>query len=343
MKKHTLILLVFVLWFSIYAGLETTVSRKVVKAERPTIDLTWSYSDDNRTTISFEIFLEENGIDGIVDCQSIIISLEGFVFRKGSSVGTNVCQPLKNRNLLVTATFDGLDNLRSELSKNVVEVNVDLSNLRWFANSSGTILTSSEEKVINLGIFTEQVALLEDQGRLSFVGNLNVEENSVILLVKKIYVNPTFTQVNSCIELPNNKDWIPDASLVDDSGNQTRYAYWKLLDYKNPLVQSGSYRCYDFFFDGDFTKDAIEGELLFVLTEIKTSIPDNLLELRKLSELTKQTLQEQGLRYHIKRNEQSHEIVIDKKPYDLTYEDAVAMVVESLIIRVTGNWSISWE
>lgn len=90
-------------------------------------------------------------------------------------------------------------------------------------------------------------------------------------------------------------------------------------------------------------EEGIKRNLTFVLTEIKTSIPDNFHDLKSLTELTKSTLSEKDIEYHIETGDRSHKIVIDQKPDGLADDDATGLVIESLVARVKGNWRIHWD
>lgn len=342
MKTLLLQMIAFLMWFSGIAIGDISLESNVIDSNEPTVNMIWSYADAHRTTISFELSKRETGIDGLIDCQSIVVSIDNANNLVERYIGQNVCELFDNERFLVTTTFNNKG--RPSSNNETIQVSFDFSKLRWIPNTTfnGQNITPIE-KIENFGFHTELVTLLKDIGDLSFVGDSSIEDNSVKLTLSRIYVNPTFTQVNSCIDLPDNRDWIPDASLVGIDGKEIRYSYWILLDYKNPQVQNGTSRCYEFFFRGNFFKDAYGKNLRFVLSEIKTSLPDNFADLSRFLDLNKPILQNKGIDYHLQRGEQSHEIVIDDKPSHLTVDEALALVLDSMIDKVSGKWGVSWK
>ena len=79
------------------------------------------------------------------------------------------------------------------------------------------------------------------------------------------------TDIVSCVDLPDNSDWIPYSTIYDGS-EVIQAEEMKLINYKKPETSASSHRCYHFIFPKDVTKKSIK----FTIEKIQTTVPESL-------------------------------------------------------------------
>ena len=336
MKRRYFIVILAILLLGIpHSGAESTNLTNQSKNLNTTINPTWIYGDIHRLTFSFEIDLPKN--HGYLLCNSIVVKIGSF------HPSFNFCEPLEDEEgkVLVTSTLD-IDGFEFE-TPHAESVIIDLSNLLWIENQTFLNHSIQKEKRGDYGIHTFSVLFSQNEYDYTFIGSEIVAANGVELSLKKLFVNPTFSVAYGCLELPNQKDWLPKASLNAHEVGSIPSSYWKLIDYQNPSVSNSSSRCYQFFFLGDFRQAVRERKVVFSVDELKTSVPDNLKDLQDSLLKNEELLEGLGIRYHLEKNISSHELVIEECPDFMDQDSAIKLILDTLVDKVEGPWQINWK
>jgi len=84
--------------------------------------------------------------------------------------------------------------------------------------------------------------------------------------------------IDSCIKLPSNKDWLPEASLLVD-GKFIASNGWDMKNAKDTINKGASDRCYSFLFQG-VTAQAVQSSKnsKLVVQRLKTGAPEGVSE-----------------------------------------------------------------
>lgn len=100
-----------------------------------------------------------------------------------------------------------------------------------------------------------------------------VEENGVSVSLITSEISPSGALVTACIQLPDNQDWLPYASILvgDETINADSMA---LLNSKDAKTYENSYRCYEFGFSEENLSHSEVST--FIVDRISTSMPEGL-------------------------------------------------------------------
>lgn len=125
-------------------------------------------------------------------------------------------------------------------------------------------------------------------GSYSFVGQFKpisestaypargIEQGRIAIVVNRVDFTPSTIKVDACIDLPDNRDWVPNAYLSID-GKRIPADEWFIPNFReDPSVFERRERCYTFFFYTgvpDF-RHVDRGSIAFGVAELHTNIPE---------------------------------------------------------------------
>ncbi len=175
---------------------------------------------------------------------------------------------------------------------------------------------------------------------LSLKSGQTVTSGNVSVQLQRVEVYSAFTRATACIQLPDNADWLPDASITVD-GKRFVAAGWSLLDAKNPATYVTSRRCYNFDFAAPPGTGIGSGQIDFSVEKLATSVPELVTE--KDCGRVRQKLQaaKTGIDLLCKnQGNGSASFEVLRKPDSLTHAEVQKIIVESLSTVVEGPWTI---
>lgn len=167
-----------------------------------------------------------------------------------------------------------------------------------------------------------------------------VTHNNLTVSINGISVDKTKgkTDIVSCINLPDNSDWLPYAILYD--GSEKIYAEQMILiDYKNPETAESSYRCYHFI----FPKAIIEKSVKFTIEKLETTIPENLTKEMCEKAQEKISKEHQTFAFSCELGDHNIGFEIAEKPKDMSDEEAYFLINQALTNTVKGPWEMDVE
>ncbi|PKO20557.1 MAG: hypothetical protein CVU38_19515, partial [Chloroflexi bacterium HGW-Chloroflexi-1] len=112
---------------------------------------------------------------------------------------------------------------------------------------------------------------------VSLESGQTVTSGNVSVQLQRVDVYSSFTRATACIQLPDNADWLPDASITVN-GKRFVAAGWNLLDAKNPATYANSRRCYNFDFPVQPNTGIGSGQIDFSVEKLVTSVPELITE-----------------------------------------------------------------
>ncbi|MCC6259941.1 MAG: hypothetical protein IT311_03670 [Anaerolineales bacterium] len=156
-----------------------------------------------------------------------------------------------------------------------------------------------------------------------------------------ISVEASATQVKSeiCIDLPNNGDWLPYAS-IEIKGESFPADGVTLQNAKDPNTYKNSYRCYEFSFSVSVPSDT---------TELKINIEK--LQINLSESLTTEMCAEAERKIQATYSDFSfscefgnHGIGFNilEKPQEMTEDQANQLIFEALTERIEGPWEFTY-
>lgn len=171
----------------------------------------------------------------------------------------------------------------------------------------------------------------------------------VVVRLKQVDFYAVVATATACIQLPDNADWLPVASLTL-SGQKVMAMGWRLHDAKNPTTYTASSRCYDFDFpllsgSGNAAESGSATDVNhvdFSVEKLTTSLPEA--PTAEDCEKARQKLQDEQLGIVVVCKPAGNGFVsleVLRKPESMTYGEAQKAVVEALSKSATGPWTVS--
>lgn len=144
------------------------------------------------------------------------------------------------------------------------------------------------------------------------------------------------TDIVSCVDLPDNSDWLPHAT-IDDGSEIIQAEQLILINYKKPETSASSHRCYHFIFPKAVTKKSVK----FTIEKMQTTIPENLTQ-----EMCKEAQNKIWTTYpefSFSCNIGDHGIgyTLIELPQNMDEIQAYALVNEALTSTVLGPWEMN--
>jgi len=175
---------------------------------------------------------------------------------------------------------------------------------------------------------------------LSLESGQTVTSGNVSVQLHRVDVYNSFTRATACIQLPDNADWLPDASITVD-GERFVAAGWSLLDAKNPATYVNSKRCYNFDFAVPPGTGTRPGQIDFSIEKLTTSAPELITEEDCGRVLQKLQDAKTGIDLVCKnQGNGSASFEVLRKPDSLTHAEVQKIIVESLSTVIEGPWTI---
>lgn len=176
-----------------------------------------------------------------------------------------------------------------------------------------------------------------------------VTGGGVTVRLQQVAFYAAVATATACIQLPDNADWLPVASLTF-GGQRVMATGWRLHDSKNPTTYTASSRCYDFDFpllsgNGNAAESGSATDVNhvdFSVEKLTTSLPEA--PTAEDCEKGRQKLQDAQLGIVVVCKPAGNGFVsleVLRKPESMTYGEAQKAVVEALSKSVTGPWTVS--
>ncbi len=161
--------------------------------------------------------------------------------------------------------------------------------------------------------------------------------NNLTVSVNKISLDSANnkTDIVSCVDLPNNSDWLPYA-VIYDGLEKIPAEQLILIDYKNPETTRSSHRCYHFIFSKAVASESVK----FTIEKLQTTIPETI-----TSEMCNNA-QEKIKREHssfvfscvISDHMMAYEIT--STPKEMSEAEAYLLINDALTDTVNGPWEM---
>ncbi len=195
-----------------------------------------------------------------------------------------------------------------------------------FVTASITTEKAVNDEVINAELAKEPIA--------------QVTHNNLTVSVNGISVDKTKgkTDIVSCIDLPDNSDWLPYAIIYDGS-EKIQAEQMILIDYKNPETAASSHRCYHFIFPKTVTGKSVK----FAIEKLETTIPENLTEEMCGEAQEKISKEYSTFMFSCKLGDHSMQYEIVQKPKDMDDEEAFFLIHQALTNTMNGPWEMDVE
>lgn len=218
-----------------------------------TLTVYWVYADHSRIAISYEINGVEipDGFTLVCPVQSATINIspgnlqDTFVLFYGDSDSLiSNCFTQSDGSYFVTHNFY----LPGDFENNTeLNLTVDISIGGMFTTTSSGIRAD----IPDYGVFHVQQTVLNN-GNLTIEHEESIEKNGVTVRMKRIEINPSFTNAYMCFNYENYKGWRPELSLSfrDTKVNAEPLLRFRTDDvgwtYRSDIFTS--HRCYRFGF-----------------------------------------------------------------------------------------------
>jgi len=164
--------------------------------------------------------------------------------------------------------------------------------------------------------------------------------NDVTVSVEEIVVDKAKgkTEIVACLDLPDNGDWIPYASIFD--GSEKIYSeQMMLVDYKNPETAETNHRCYRFIFPKAVTSQSVR----FSIENLQTDIPENITE-EICAEAQEKIRQEYpNFAFSCDVGNHSLDFEITEKPEGMGDEEAHLLIAQALTDIVNASLAVDVE
>lgn len=195
-----------------------------------------------------------------------------------------------------------------------------------FATASITTEQAANDEVMNAELAKEPI--------------VQVTHNNLTVSVNGISVDKTKgkTDIVSCINLPDNSDWLP-YTIINDGLDEIYAEQMILIDYKNPETAESSYRCYHFIFPKAVTGKSVK----FTIEKLETTIPENLTEEMCKNAQEKISKEHPTFAFSCELGDHSIGFKIAEKPKDMSDEEAYFLINQALTNTMNGPWEMDVE
>lgn len=191
------------------------------------------------------------------------------------------------------------------------------------------------------GITTEQAA--DDEVLIAEPMNkpiASVVHNDLTVSVNGISTDKTKekTDIVSCIDLPDNSDWLPYANIYDGL-EKIQAEQMILIDYKNPETAASSHRCYHFIFPKVVTGKSVK----FTIEKLETTVPESLTE--EMCQGAQEKISKEYPEFVFSCTLGDHSIAYDlvEKPKNMNDAEAYFLINQALTNTMNGPWEMEVE
>lgn len=194
---------------------------------------------------------------------------------------------------------------------------------------------------VTANITTEQAANEEiTDAELTEKPIVQVTHNNLTVSVNGISVDKEKkkTDIVSCINLPDNSDWLPYA-IINDGSEKVHAEQMILIDYKNPETAASSHRCYHFIFPKAVTGKSVK----FTIEKLETTIPESLTEEMCKSAQAKISKEHPTFVFSCELGNHSIGFEITEKPKDMSDAEAYFLINQALTNTINGPWEMDVE
>jgi hypothetical protein len=167
-----------------------------------------------------------------------------------------------------------------------------------------------------------------------------VTHNNLSMSVNQISVDGIEgkTDIVSCVDLPDNSDWLPYATIYD--GSETIQAEeLKLVNYKNPETSESSHRCYHFIFPKAVTSKSV----IFTIEKLQTTIPELLTQEMCSNVQNKIRNRYPTFTFSCEIGDHGVGYKITNRPKDMAESQAYPLIREALTNTMNGPWKMDVE
>ena len=164
-----------------------------------------------------------------------------------------------------------------------------------------------------------------------------VTHNGLSVSVNQISVDKLkeTTEIVACINLPDNSDWLPYATIYDGL-EAIQNEQLKLVNYKDPETSESSYRCYHFIFPKAVTSKSVR----FTIEKLQTTIPEIITQEMCASAQDKIRKEYPNFVYSCEIGNHGLGYKIVEIPKYMTETQASGLINDALTDTVNGPWEI---